>query len=127
MWGRTRKALEKGFLEMYGRGGGGLEPYFFEYWSLPLAVWGFFACSGQVSDTLHPYPQYWVHFWGGGGEVQKSMFHRWLGQWENIPPSFSSFSLFKVTFRGELRAHVTDFVPKLPIFSPNPNPNPNQG
>ena len=29
------------------------EPYFFDHWSLPLTVCGFFACSGQVSDKLH--------------------------------------------------------------------------
>ena len=40
--GHTRNALEKGFLDMYGLGGGGgAEPYFFENWPLPLTVWVF--------------------------------------------------------------------------------------
>ena len=41
--GYTRKALEKGFLEMYGLGlGEGVQPYFFKNWPLGLMVWVFF-------------------------------------------------------------------------------------
>ena len=35
-------------------GGGGGGTIFFGNWR--LTVWGFFACSGQVSDTLHCTP-----------------------------------------------------------------------
>ena len=53
--GYIRKALEKGFSEMYGLGGGP-EPYFFEIWPLLLTGWVFFACSSPVSDRLHRTP-----------------------------------------------------------------------
>ena len=53
--GYIGKALEKGFSEMYGLGGGP-EPYFFENWPLPLTGWVFFACSSLVSDRLHCTP-----------------------------------------------------------------------
>ena len=41
---------------MYGLGGGGSGPYFFQNWPLPLTGWGFFACSGPVSHILHHTP-----------------------------------------------------------------------
>ena len=50
-----RKALEKGFLDMYWLGGGP-EPYFFKKWPLPLTGWVFFVCSSPVSDRLHCTP-----------------------------------------------------------------------
>ena len=53
--GYIRKALEKGFSEMYGLGGGP-EPYFFKNRPLPLTGWVFFACSSPVSDRLHRTP-----------------------------------------------------------------------
>ena len=40
--GYIGKALEKGFSEMYGLGGGP-EPYFFKNWPLPLTGWVFFC------------------------------------------------------------------------------------
>ena len=62
--GVYRKALEKGFSEMYWLGGGGgPEPYFFENWLLPLTGWVFFACSGLVSDRLHRTPTPYSNIW----------------------------------------------------------------
>ena len=51
--GYIRKALEKGFSDMYWLGGGGPEPYFFEKGPLLLTGWVFFVCSSPVSDRLH--------------------------------------------------------------------------
>ena len=58
MWG-IWKALEKGFSEMYGLGGG-LDPYFFKNWPLPLTGWVFLPvlvrfqtdCTAPLSPLL---------------------------------------------------------------------------
>ena len=84
-----RKALEKGFSEMYGFGGG-VQNHIFR--KLAINVYGlgfFFACSGQVSDTLHCIPISITGCTVGGAplflrwEIQKIMFRRMLGQWES--------------------------------------------
>ena len=54
--GYIRKALEKGFSEMYRLGGGWSGTIFFRKLTVPIESLGFFACSGQVSDRLHRSP-----------------------------------------------------------------------
>ena len=48
--------------------GGGLEPCFFR--KLAVTVGGLVFVGlfwlGFEQPALHNYPQYWVHFWGGG-------------------------------------------------------------
>ena len=64
--GYIGKALEKGFSDMYGLGGGGLEPCFSENWLLPLEIFCLFW-SAFRQTAPHPYPHYQVRFgWGGG-------------------------------------------------------------
>ena len=58
MWGIFEKPLKRAFRSCMVWGGGGLAAgtIFFEHGRLPLTIWVVFACSGQVSDTLHCTP-----------------------------------------------------------------------
>ena len=66
--GYIRKALEKGFSEMYGLGLRGAEPCFSENWLLPLTDWVFFLpvlvrFQTDCTAPLSPLPGA-LFFWG---------------------------------------------------------------
>ena len=68
--GYIRKALAKGFSEMYGLKVGSGTIYFFRKVAATIDSLDFFCLfwSGSRHTALHPYPHYRVHFfWGGRG------------------------------------------------------------